>query len=131
MAVLMAGRPASRRSRLRRTVADNLLAYAFMAAGIACFALFSWYPLVRGIVLSFQQVNFVTDPYWVGLDNFRALFADPLFWTAWTNMGGATLMYLAALQGIPGELYEAAELDGATVWQRLRHVTIPQMRFIL
>ncbi len=227
MAVLMAGRPASRRSRLRRTVADNLLAYAFMAAGIACFALFSWYPLVRGIVLSFQQVNFVTDPYWVGLDNFRALFADPLFWTAWkntllftglalvlgyavpfavavllgelrqfkgffrtavylpvmlppivvvllwrhfydpgnglfnallrsthlpesqwtqsprmamislvlvstwANMGGATLMYLAALQGIPGELYEAAELDGATVWQRLRHVTIPQMRFIL
>ena len=36
-----------------------------------------------------------------------------------------------ALQTIPGELYEAAELDGASVWQRLRHVTIPQMRFIL
>ena len=31
-----------------------------------CFALFSWYPLVRGVILSFQQVNFVTDPYWVG-----------------------------------------------------------------
>jgi len=46
-------------------------------------------------------------------------------------MGGATLMYLAGLQGISGELYEAAELDGASVWQRLRHVTIPQMRFIM
>jgi multiple sugar transport system permease protein len=40
-------------------------------------------------------------------------------------------MYLAALQGIPGDLYEAAELDGASIWQRLRYVTIPQMRFIM
>src|SRR5215211_8309606 len=85
MSVLMTGLPACRRSRLRRTVVDNLLAYAFLAAGIACFALFSWYPLVRGVVLSFQQVNFVTDPYWVGLDNFKAIFDDPLFWTAWWN----------------------------------------------
>jgi multiple sugar transport system permease protein len=225
MAVIPAPPPTA--ARLRRKVADNLLAYAFMAAGIGCFALFSWYPLVRGVLLSFQQVNFVTDPEWVGLANFRALLDDPLFWTAWrntllftglalvfgfalpfavavllnelrhflgylrvlvylpvmlppivvvllwqyfydpgnglfntvlrgahlpesqwtqssstamislvlvstwANMGGATLMYLAGLQNIPGELYEAAELDGATVWQRLRHVTIPHMRFIM
>ncbi|RSM43319.1 ABC transporter permease, partial [Actinoplanes sp. ATCC 53533] len=51
--------------------------------------------------------------------------------STWANLGGATLMYLAALQGIQGELYEAAELDGASVWQRLRHVTLPQMRFIM
>jgi multiple sugar transport system permease protein len=49
----------------------------------------------------------------------------------WMNMGGATLIYLAALQGIPGELYEAAELDGAGLWRRIRHVTIPQTRLIL
>ncbi|MEU8053595.1 carbohydrate ABC transporter permease [Micromonospora haikouensis] len=227
MAVVTAGSRGPRGARLRRSISDNLLAYAFLAAGIACFALFSWYPLARGVLLSFQQVNFVTDPYWVGLDNFEALFADPLFWTAWkntlvftglalvlgylvplalaillnelrhfkgffrtavylpvmlppivvvllwkyfydpgnglfntllrgahlpesqwtqssgtamislvlvstwANLGGATLMYLAALQSIPGELYEAAELDGASVWQRLRHVTIPQLRFIM
>ena len=35
--------------------------------------------------------------------------------STWMNMGSATLIYLAALQGIPGELYEAAELDGAGV----------------
>jgi multiple sugar transport system permease protein len=75
----------ARRNRLRRKVNDNLLAYAFMAAGILCFAFFSWYPMIRGIMLSFQQVNFVTDPVWVGLDNFSALFDDPLFWTAWKN----------------------------------------------
>ena len=49
----------------------------------------------------------------------------------WMNMGGATLIYLAALQNIPGELYEAAELDGAGLWSRIWHITIPQTRLIL
>ncbi len=49
----------------------------------------------------------------------------------WMNMGSATLIYLAALQSIPGELYEAAELDGAGLWRRIWHVTIPQTRLIL
>ncbi|MGH2604840.1 MAG: sugar ABC transporter permease, partial [Dehalococcoidia bacterium] len=60
-----------------RRVKDNLTAYGFMAAGIVVFAVFSWYPLVRGIILSFQQVNFVTDPEWVGAGNYQAIFADP------------------------------------------------------
>jgi multiple sugar transport system permease protein len=51
--------------------------------------------------------------------------------STWANMGGAVLMYLAALQGIPGELYEAAEMDGASVWRRLFHITFPQLRFIM
>jgi multiple sugar transport system permease protein len=51
--------------------------------------------------------------------------------STWMNMGGATLIYLAALQNIPGELYEAAELDGASLFGRIRHVTIPQTRLIL
>ncbi|MGW0187415.1 carbohydrate ABC transporter permease [Streptomyces sp. NPDC003362] len=49
----------------------------------------------------------------------------------WMNMGGAALIYLAALQGIPGELYEAAELDGAGLFRKLWHVTIPQTRLVL
>ncbi|MCX5401122.1 carbohydrate ABC transporter permease [Streptomyces sp. NBC_00102] len=49
----------------------------------------------------------------------------------WMNMGGATLIYLAALQGIPGELYEAADLDGAGLLRKVWHVTIPQTRLIL
>ncbi|MEU6121297.1 sugar ABC transporter permease [Streptomyces sp. NPDC047123] len=49
----------------------------------------------------------------------------------WMNMGGATLIYLAALQGIPGELYEAAELDGAGVFRKIWHVTVPQTRLVL
>ncbi|MGW1988198.1 carbohydrate ABC transporter permease [Streptomyces collinus] len=49
----------------------------------------------------------------------------------WANMGGTVLIYLAALQSIPGELYEAAELDGANLLQRVRHVTVPQTRFVI
>jgi multiple sugar transport system permease protein len=46
-------------------------------------------------------------------------------------MGSATLIYLAALQNIPGDLYEAAELDGAGLFKRIWHVTVPQTRPIL
>jgi multiple sugar transport system permease protein len=51
--------------------------------------------------------------------------------STWMNMGSATLIYLAALQNIPGELYEAAELDGAGLLRRVWHVTIPQTRLVL
>jgi multiple sugar transport system permease protein len=51
--------------------------------------------------------------------------------STWMNMGSATLIYLAALQNIPGELYEAADLEGASIWRRIWHVTIPQTRLIL
>ena len=51
--------------------------------------------------------------------------------STWMNMGGATLIYLAALQNIPGELYEAAEIDGAGLFQQIRHITIPQTKLIL
>jgi multiple sugar transport system permease protein len=211
----------------RRRLAEQVTAYGLLCAALVLFALFSWYPIVRGVLLSFQQVNFVGPPTWVGLDNFRRLFDDPLFFTAWkntlqftgfalvigfvvpfataivlnelrhatayfrlvvylpvmlppivsallwkwfydpgpglfnsalgavglpqpqwldststamlslvlvstwANMGSSTLIYLAALQTIPGELYEAAELDGAGLWQRIWHVTVPQTRFVL
>jgi multiple sugar transport system permease protein len=51
--------------------------------------------------------------------------------TTWANMGGTVLIYLAALQGIPTQLYEAAELDGAGIWRRIWNVTLPQMRGIM
>ncbi len=43
------------------------------------------------------------------------------------GVGGMTIIYLAALQGVPIELYEAAELDGAGTWHRFLHVTLPMI----
>lgn len=46
----------------------------------------------------------------------------------WATVGGTgMLIFLAALQGVPRELYEAAEIDGAQAWNRFRHVTLPMI----
>jgi len=45
--------------------------------------------------------------------------------TVWKNAGYYMLFYLAGLQAIPSDLGEAAKLDGASSWQRLRHITLP------
>jgi multiple sugar transport system permease protein len=47
---------------------------------------------------------------------------------AWRNMGFLMVVFLAGLQAIPSELYEAAEVDGATSWQRFRRITVPMLR---
>ena len=48
--------------------------------------------------------------------------------SVWRNMGYYMVIYLAALQGIPKDLYEAATVDGATKWQQFTHVTLPQLQ---
>ncbi|MCM2414315.1 MULTISPECIES: carbohydrate ABC transporter permease [unclassified Streptomyces] len=50
--------------------------------------------------------------------------------TLWWTVGFSFLLYLAALQGIPDHLYEAAELDGANAWHRMIHLTLPMLRNI-
>ncbi|NMO96585.1 carbohydrate ABC transporter permease [Paenibacillus lemnae] len=64
-------------------------------------------------------------PRWAA-DKDWAMFTVVLF-TVWKNMGYYMVIYLAGLQGVNPELYEAAELDGANAWQRFRSVTIPQL----
>lgn len=51
--------------------------------------------------------------------------------TVWWTLGFNAVIYLAALQDIPVELYEAAKMDGAGRWQQFRNVTIPGLRPIL
>ena len=46
----------------------------------------------------------------------------------WQTMGWGTIIYLAAITGISGELYEAAMIDGASRWQRMWHITLPGIR---
>jgi multiple sugar transport system permease protein len=51
--------------------------------------------------------------------------------TVWWTLGFNTVIYLAALQDISPELYEAARMDGANRWQRFRNVTLPGLRPVL
>ena len=46
-------------------------------------------------------------------------------WNTWKSLGWGAIMYLAAIAGIPPELYEAAKVDGAGRWRQIAHVTIP------
>ncbi|MEV4173069.1 sugar ABC transporter permease [Nonomuraea sp. NPDC049709] len=214
-------RPAVRKGR------HTLTALVFLVPALVVFGVFSWWPIVRGLLISFQETNLVDPAAWVGLDNFRALFADPLLGTAvgntlvfvglalligfpaplvlavvlstvrrsagvyrflvylpvvvppvvaillwkwfydpghglfngllglvglgpypwldspdtamvslvlqstWAGMGGAVLIYLAAIVGVPSELYEAAQMDGASIWTRVWHITLPQLRPVI
>lgn len=76
---------------------------------------------------------------------FRWLHIPPVGWlihkgtamvglvimATWKGAGATMIIYLAALQSVPPELYEAAELDGASIRQRIRHITIPQLTPIM
>ncbi|MEO0649785.1 MAG: sugar ABC transporter permease, partial [Planctomycetota bacterium] len=65
-------------------------------------------------------------PQWFGAD--AAVFGPPAFalQSLWM-VGGAMMIYLAGLKGIPEELYEAAAIDGASWWKRLTSVTLPML----
>ena len=70
---------------------------------------------------------------WFGLKGPGWLF-DPqwamtgvILTSIWKDIGFVTVIYLAGLQDIPEHLYEAASLDGATPWQRFRHITLPML----
>ena len=47
---------------------------------------------------------------------------------AWKNLGFSMIVFLAALQSIPVDLYEAAAVDGANRWQPFRYITLPLLR---
>ena len=48
-----------------------------------------------------------------------------IFFSAWKSVGYGTVLYLAAIMGIDTEIYEAAKIDGANIFQRIIHITIP------
>jgi multiple sugar transport system permease protein len=60
---------------------------------------------------------------WLG-DSELSIYAI-IFATVWKQSGYYMIIYLAALQGVPQELHEAAKIDGANRWQQFRHVTFP------
>ena len=211
-----------------RVTRDGLSSFLFLVPLLVVFGLFAWFPILRALVMSVQETNLVSEPTFVGVDNFARVLADPQFgiavrntaWFAflalvfgfpipiilavlmsevrrgrgvfsalaylpvvmppvvavllwrffynaaptgvfntilgwfglgplpwlqdsttampsivieatWAAAGGTVIIYLAALLGVRPELYDAAEVDGASIWQKIRYITLPQIRNIL
>jgi multiple sugar transport system permease protein len=225
--------PRRARVRPRRTPLTwmrrgGLTTLLFLLPMLAIFGAFSWYPIVRTVIMSLQHTNLVQPATWVGFHNFSAVLHDPLLpiavkntlyfaglallfgypipliaavlmsevrklrgiysalaylpvvippvvavllwktfydasttgvfnsvlgwvhlgpypWlqspstampalvleSTWANAGGTIIIYLAALTGVNAELYEAASVDGASIWRKIWHITIPQLRGVL
>jgi multiple sugar transport system permease protein/sn-glycerol 3-phosphate transport system permease protein len=70
---------------------------------------------------------------WINIDSPRWLerpgwaLAAVIIVYVWKNLGFAAVIFLAGLQGIPADLYDAAKIDGANAWWRFRSVTIPML----
>lgn len=98
--------------------------YVLGGAAIGIIWLFIFDPrfgLVSALLgrLGLPSPNWYNDPNW-------AMPMVIIVYT-WKNLGYATVIYLAGLQTIPRELYEAARVDGAGPWARFWHVTLPQL----
>lgn len=74
---------------------------------------------INGLVVSLggSPVYFLSDTRY-----FRSIL---ILSDIWKNIGWGSIVYLAAITGISPQIYEAAELDGASRWQRMRHITLP------
>jgi len=205
----------------------GLVTLLFALPMILVFTVYSWWPILQSIWMSFQKTNLITYQF-VGLDNFVNVLSDPLlgravvntlyfallalvfgfplpilmavlmsevkrmkglysalaylpvivppvvavllwkfFYSAsptgvfntilgvlgippqpwiqdatqampslvleatWAAAGGSIIIYLAALLAVPPELYDAAEVDGASIWRKIWHVTLPQLRGVI
>ncbi|HKO23991.1 MAG TPA: sugar ABC transporter permease [Chloroflexota bacterium] len=76
-----------------------------------------------GLINYLLSVVGITGPAW--LADTRTAMPAVLIMSIWKGLGYNMVIFLAGLQGIPQELYEAAKIDGAGAWARFRYVTLP------
>lgn len=91
---------------------------------VAVSLMWMWlYNPVFGLVNNFLGWFGIRGPGWL----FDANWAMPavILTSVWKDTGFMMVILLAGLQGIPGEYYEAASIDGASPWQKLRFITVP------
>jgi sn-glycerol 3-phosphate transport system permease protein len=103
-----------------RTIFSSTVATSIAVASVIFFTLLN------------PQVGLLT--YWLGREGQPSLLDDPQWAlvavagvTVWQNLGLSFILMSAGLQGVPDDLLEAAEVDGAGAWSRLRHVTLPML----
>ena len=87
-----------------------------------------WKILLNDDGLINQLIAFFGVPTHHWLDDPTTALPAVAVTSIWQGFGFETVVFLAALQSIPREYYDAARVDGATYWQQVRHVTLPSLR---
>ncbi|MCS7222205.1 MAG: sugar ABC transporter permease [Anaerolineae bacterium] len=113
----------------QKIVASGLFRTIFylpsVISGVAVAIVFAWIFNFRFGVLNYLlSLVGIPGPNWLGSPRW-ALWAFVLM-SLW-GIGGNVVIFLAALQGVPQSLYEAAEIDGAGSWQRFWKITLPMI----
>lgn len=113
-------------------------------AGVGFFRAAAFFPYITSMVAVAIVWNMLFNPEFGPVNQFLQFVGvdDPPGWTTsttwampaviltsvWRDMGYYMVLFLAGLQAIPVEQYEAAKVDGASTWQRFRAVTLPGLR---
>jgi multiple sugar transport system permease protein len=97
----------------------------YVTASVATISVWIFLFNGNGVVNSLLG-SLAPEPSW--LANPALIMPLIAVYVTWKNLGFYILLYLAALQNVPQELHEAAQLDGAGRWQRFRSVTLPAVR---
>ncbi len=87
--------------------------------------LFAQQGLVNSVI---QTLGFAPQPFF---SNGGQAMWIIIAVSIWKNLGYYMVIYLAALQGVPQDLYDAASVDGASKWRQLWHVAVPQLRPVI
>lgn len=101
------------------TTLPNFISWTLVYA--VAFSLFSTTGMLNSVLVDWGVIS---EPLKI-LDSDSHVWLQMLLWNTWKGLGWGAIMYLAGLAGIDQELYEAAAIDGASRWQRIRTITIP------
>jgi multiple sugar transport system permease protein len=71
-------------------------------------------------LLGIHPIDWLGDPHWA--------MPTIILFAVWKNFGYNMIIFLAGLQAIPPDLYEAARIDGASAWRQFRHITLPMLK---
>lgn len=102
-----------------------------MIPGMATFLMWAFmYNPAKWGVLNNILTNLGLQPFgWLNIPQYTIMLI--VITMTWAGFGGTALIYMASLQGINQELYEAASLDGAGFFQKIRYITIPTIKNII
>lgn len=116
-----------------RGLVRSLILFPYVAPVIS--VVFAWqfiFDPVNGIFMHtmVEQLGWISERFNLIRDPGNALWVLIIF-NIWKNFPFSYLMILSRLQAIDSNLYEAAEIDGANGWQKFRHITVPELYFVI